>query len=72
MIYANILKDERVIGSIDQEAGGFRISWRERMESGTGNVHTIGRELHPTPEAARQAVYRVDAEVQIVKVAGGT
>lgn len=60
-----------MVGSIDREAGGFRISWRERMESGAGNIHNVDRVVHPTLQEARQAVYRVNSNVQIVEIAGG-
>ena len=66
MIRAHIKSaNDELIGTINEEDGGFRIWWRERMENQPGIVHSAEGELHPTFEAASE---RVQMEVQDTKI----
>ena len=68
MSYACI-KDQSgsLIGSIEQSGGGYRIVWKERMENAPGNVHRMEHEIYPTTEEARQEVYRISPNSQIIE-----
>ena len=68
MIHAIIKSaDDAHIGTINKENNGFRISWKERMENKPGNIHSLGKELYPTFEEARQEVFRAVRDAKIIE-----
>lgn len=68
MIVAHIKNnDGNVTGTINNDNSGFRIVWKERKNNPPGNIHTIESELYPTIEAARQAVYKVLQNAQVIE-----
>ncbi len=63
---ATIEQDDTVIGTIERETTGYRIWWRERSASGTGNTHRAEDTVYAHADDARQAVWRQvpDAMIQ--------